>query len=145
MKRGRGQRPRPPTPPYVEFVRAVELAEAEAYARVNGNLVARSQFDTNAAMTWLRTRYPKDWPRHPGGVSDGQQPAPPPETPAAEVQTVGERVVYLPFDDLRPAVRQYLAERREAQRAADLGREPAAEPHPLDGDRLRRAGLRIDG
>lgn len=141
IKRGRGQRPRPATPPYVEFARAVQLAEAQAYAQVSAHLFERTRYDTHAALTWLRTRHPHEWPRNPGGVPAPQRPRP----DLAPATALGEDIVYLPFDAIRPAIRQYLAEKREARHAVDSAAESQAEPDGLDiSDRLKRAGLRID-
>lgn len=89
MKRGRGRlKDRPPTPEYVMFVRRVEQAEAMARGQVESNIVRRSKYDHNAGLSWLRTRYPDQWPRFPGGVEEEgpENPfraptAPPMETP----------------------------------------------------------------
>lgn len=94
MKRGRGRMlDRPPTPEYVQFVRRVEQAEALARGDVEVNVVRRSKYDHNAGLAWLRTRYPDQWPRHPGGEEDDEDgfraPAPPPmeTTPQIAQQT----------------------------------------------------------
>ena len=82
MKRGRGQiKDRPPTPEYVMFVRRVEQTEALARGRVEANIVSRSKYDHNAALAWLRTRYPEQWPRFPGGEEGEDLP------PGASVPT----------------------------------------------------------
>jgi hypothetical protein len=91
MKRGRGSiKDRPPSPEYVGFVRRVEQAEAMARGQVEVNLVARSKYDHNAGLAWLRTRYPDQWPRFPGGLDEeGPDGAPPFRAPAADTEALG--------------------------------------------------------
>lgn len=150
MRRGRGQlKDRPPYPEYVEFVRMVEEAEAQAYVSVQGNLFARSRFDHNAALAWLRTRYPADWPRFPG-EEEGETPfgQPMPQPPQVTVERVTERnnLVFLPLEAFDEATHRLLEQRRQERRAepVEIEEEPAPEAGPAHDTRTRRAGLRLE-
>ena len=95
IRRGRGKiKERPPTAEYVLFVRRVEQAEAMARGKVESNIVDRSKHDHNAGLAWLRTRYPQQWPRFPGGVDEEQPdgPYPPFRAPTAPPMETTEPV-----------------------------------------------------
>jgi hypothetical protein len=130
---------RPPTPEYVRFARMVIEAEAAAKVLVTSNLVARSRVDTNAALAWLRTRYPEDWPTEPVA----------PE-PAAAVPVVidasdrRQQVVMLDATESADLIAQILAQRR-ASRAESEPPAQLAEEVPARGSRHPRlSALRVE-
>jgi hypothetical protein len=142
IKRGRGQRPRPATAPYVEFVRSVERAEAQAYAQVSGNLFALTRTNPRAALSWLRIRYPQDWPRRPDAT-----PSEPGVITAKPITNHDGDVVYLPIDQFDESIHLLLAAKREQRHLAISSPDPVPARNPervYRDDRIRRAGLVID-
>ncbi len=149
IRRGRGRDPeRPPLPEYVQFVRRVEQAEAMARGTVEANVVARSKYDHNAGLAWLRTRYPDQWPRYPGGVDDEgpdnpfRAPVAPPmeTTPTVQRQT---NIILLTDDKWGELAHDLISQSRKQQEQRDIENDAvvAAEYEVITDDAPRHSRL----
>lgn len=141
--RGRGHdKSRPPTPEYVRFARMVEEAEVTAKILVTGNLVARARHDTGAALAWLQTRYPEDWPRNPMPLEPGDPGA----TAAVVIDNRDQRqqVVLLDASEYPELVARILAQRREARAIAEPTIPIAEEAAPRGTRHPRLDALRVE-
>lgn len=116
MMRGQGRdKNRQPTPEHVRFARMVIEAEAAVKVLVVGNLVARSREDTRAALAFLQTKFPGEWPLKPG-VSVGDLPG---DMPSAMPLTIDQsdqrtQIVVLTGDAVPEMVAKLLAQKRAA-------------------------------
>lgn len=140
MARGEGRlKDRPPTPEHTRFARMVVEAEAAATVLVTSNLVARSRADTAAALAWLRTRHPDDWPSVPlasEGALDG--------TLLIDNRDQRQQVVVLDASEYPDLVAKILAQRREEREAAAPPVVVIPEEVPRGSRHTRLNSLRVE-
>lgn len=119
IRRGEGKEPtRPATPEYVRLARLVDQAKAQVRVLVTGNIVARSRFDIQAALAWMRVHGGPEWTG-----------APPEADYSIDARDQSVNVIVLTPDQAPDFVKALITGRRATQDIADA-KDVTPQPEP---------------